>query len=121
MLEDFYARPRAIARFMREPLGPYLETFADEMRLRGHNHAVVRVQLCFAARLKGSHRLQHGAGRGATTVHTGNGCGHRATCPPPRREGDESQDQNGPEGLSGISNGLSDPPFPFSWTQPVIC
>jgi len=32
MLEDFYTRPRAIAYFMREPLGPYMNSFADEMR-----------------------------------------------------------------------------------------
>lgn len=51
MLEDFYTRPRAIARFMRAPLGPYMGSFADEMRARGHTHAVVRVQLCFVARL----------------------------------------------------------------------
>ena len=51
MLEDFYARPRAIARFKREPLGPYMDSFADEMRARGHTHAVVRLQLCFVARL----------------------------------------------------------------------
>lgn len=51
MLEDFYTRPWAIARFMRAPLGPYMGSFADEMRARGHTHAVVRVQLCFVARL----------------------------------------------------------------------
>jgi hypothetical protein len=51
MLEDFYTRPRAIARFMRAPLGPYMGSFADEMRARGYTHAVVRVQLCFVARL----------------------------------------------------------------------